>query len=142
MNLQLIHLPILVALLFKPAQCQLPGPPDNPEYFSAMSAVWQQVPREPPQPAPRLKGTVSELIWEKFQVEPSDRAKATNLLKRLVIRYDDKQREVERTESPDARGIETKTVSVYQKWAARVDNWPVFEKRQIRRGSLVVALAL
>ncbi len=115
MNRQLLlHLVMFLAFFSIPCQSQLPGPPPNPDVFSAMSALMQQVPLESPQPAAKPKGNVAELIWEDFQSDPHDRTKATNFSKRLVIRYDQEQREVEQTESADPRGFVTKTVSVYR----------------------------
>ncbi len=113
MKYRLLGLPILVAFPTL-ALSQIPGPPPDPEYFSAMSAIWQQVPLEPPPPALKPKGNVAELIWEQFQSDPSDRAKAATLSSRIVIRYDEEQHEAERIESPSPSGIATRTVSTYR----------------------------
>src|SRR5450432_3390288 len=113
-NQQLLHILIFVVLFSVPAVCQIPGPPPNPEFFSAMSAVWQQVPLEPPRPASKPKGSVAELIWEQFHSDSSDRTKATNLSERQIIRYDEQQREVERIASDSVQGREAKTKFIYQ----------------------------
>ena len=85
---------------------QLPHLPKNPEFFSAMTMIYQGS-MEAPMPAP--KGRVRELKWERFQTRQEKIDKGLQLRWVVAVTYDDQGHEIERTDEDAYYGGKTKS---------------------------------
>jgi hypothetical protein len=106
----MVRISFLLFLTCSGAAAQVPGPPENPAFFTVMSGV-SQATLDAPLPAP--KGLVQRLKWEEFQRLPGKSEKNLSPKRVITIQYDGQQHEIERRDENLFRDATSKTAKVW-----------------------------